>query len=265
MGEREWLRLTSAEGEVEFEVTTRALKSFLRPGSAILDIGGGPGRYAIWLAGQGHTVTLADLSGELLEIARTKINEAGLTEKFSDIVEADATDLSRWPDASFNAVLSLGPFYHLPDASDREKAASEIVRVLKPGGLAFVAFMPVYTFLRRTLALPDERHHLTQPGWLNQLLENGHFTNEVPGRFNQGFGVHPFDIFPFFQRFGLTGLNLLGTDGIAAGLQDTLLDLKTADPTTYQAALDLVFQTAGDPSILGMSGHLLYTGHKAES
>lgn len=264
-GEREWLRLTTAEGLVEFEVTAHTLAAYLKPGSRVLDIGGGPGRYAIWLAEQGYAVTLADLSAELLEIARTRISEAGLAEKFEEIVQADATDLSHWADATFDAVVCLGPFYHLPDPADREKAAREIVRVLKPGGLAFAAFMPVNAFIRRTLFVPDEQHHLTQPEWVAQLLETGLFTNDVPGRFNQGFGIHPFEIFPFFQKFGLTGLNLLGTDGIGFGLQETLLDLKTSNPAIYQAALDLIIQTASDPSILGMSGHLLFVGQKGES
>ncbi len=59
-----------------------------------------------------------------------------------DIIEADARDLTRWPDDSFDAALSLGPFYHLPDPADRERAAAELARVLKPGGLAFVALHP---------------------------------------------------------------------------------------------------------------------------
>src|SRR5437868_5940800 len=92
-GEREWLRLTTAEGLVEFEVTTDTLAAYVKPGSLVLDIGGGPGRYAIWLAEQGQQVTLADLSAELLEIARTRISEAGLNGKIGEIVEADATNL----------------------------------------------------------------------------------------------------------------------------------------------------------------------------
>src|SRR5262245_57579099 len=62
-GEREWLRLTNAEdGAVEFAVTCHALASYLPKHGRILDIGGGPGRYTIWLAQRGYTVVLADLS-----------------------------------------------------------------------------------------------------------------------------------------------------------------------------------------------------------
>ena len=74
--------------------------------------------------------------------------EFAVTCHWEEIVEADARDLSRWPDASFDAVLSLGPFYHLPVPKDREKAAAEMQRILQPGGRAFVALTPRYTFLR---------------------------------------------------------------------------------------------------------------------
>jgi ubiquinone/menaquinone biosynthesis C-methylase UbiE len=94
------------------------LSKYLKPNSRILDIGGGPGRYSIWLANQGHRVVLSDLSPNLLSIAQTKIDEAGVRINVEEIIEADACDLSHWEDDSFDAVLSLGPFYHLPDPSD---------------------------------------------------------------------------------------------------------------------------------------------------
>ncbi len=75
LGEREWQRLERpADGAVEYAVTLAALERHLTRDSAILDIGGGPGRYAIALAERGHRVTLADLSAEMLEIAREKVH-----------------------------------------------------------------------------------------------------------------------------------------------------------------------------------------------
>lgn len=61
-GEREWARLESPDdGRVEFLVTCHTLSAHLAPGTRVLDLGGGPGRYTIWLARQGHRVVLADL------------------------------------------------------------------------------------------------------------------------------------------------------------------------------------------------------------
>ena len=72
-GEREWARLENPDdGAVEFAITCHTLATYLPQEARVLDIGGGPGRYAIWLAQWGHRVVLADFSPELLSLARAK-------------------------------------------------------------------------------------------------------------------------------------------------------------------------------------------------
>jgi len=261
-GENEWLRLTRPEGALEFAVTTHALTKHLPSAGRILDLGGGAGRYTIWLAERGYRVLLADLSPNLLEIARDKIAEAGVQSQIEDIVVGDACNLSRFADQSFNAVLCLGPFYHLVEAKDREQAAHELVRVLKPGGVAFIALMPIYSFLRRTLNLVDERQHFAQSEFVSRLMNEGVFTNDVPGRFNAGYGVRPLEVAPFFETHGLQTLELLADTGFAAYEAQTLAELSEADPQAYQTVMELILSTANDPSILGASIHLLYIGRK---
>lgn len=262
-GERECTRLTTSIGTIEFAVNCHALVKHLPSNARVLDIGGGPGRYALWLAERGHRVILADLSSELLAIARRKAAESHSGTLIEEIVEADARDLSQWDDDSFDAVLSLGPFYHLPDPADRERAAGELSRVVRPGGLAFVAFMTRYSFLRRTMAVPDERRHLTQQEFVERLLEEGVFINDVVGRFTHGYGAYPEEIAPFFEQYGFEMLELLASESIAGGIQDSLAEMSTDIPDVYQVALDLILRTASDQSILGMSDHLLYVGKKA--
>ena len=266
LGEREWARLDNPDdGAVEFSVTCQMLATYLPLHARVLDIGGGPGRYAIWLAKRGHHVTLADLSPEQLSTARTKIGQAGVEAMVEEIVIADARDLSRWPDNSFDAVLSLGPFYHLPDPNDRNTAADELHRVLRVGGIAFVSLMPRYAFLRRTLDIPDERRHLAQPDFMERVLKEGVFINDVPGRFTDAYGVLPEEVSPFFEQHGFATLALLSVEGIAVNSQRALSELASTDPTAYQTALDVIIQTAGDPCILGMANHLLYVGRRMDA
>jgi len=266
-GEREWNRLLNpTDGAVEFAVNRRAINRYL-PDSPlllrILDIGGGPGQYSFWLAALGHKVTLADLSPELLAIARAKSDEAHT--QLEAVVEADACDLSVWPSGFFDAVLSLGPFYHLPDTTDRDRAAQELVRVLRPGGVAFVALMPRYTFLRRTIAIGDERQHLLDANFLHDALQRGAFYNDVPGRFTDGYAAHPAEIEPYFIQFGLEKITLLASEGIAVGIQEAVAQIADTDPVLYERVVDLILETASDPSILGLCSHLLYVGRKAIS
>ena len=89
----------------------------------------------------GHRVVLADLSPELLTIAREHLAEVDSRTQacVEEILKADACDLTRWTDESFDAALCLGPFFYLPNLADRNRAAAELARVLRPGGMAFVA------------------------------------------------------------------------------------------------------------------------------
>lgn len=263
-GEREWARLDRPEdGALEFAINSRTIAAYLPDGARILDIGGGPGRYALWLAERGHRVTLADLSPGLLGIAREQAATTPAGRLIEEIVEADACDLSRWPDSSFDAVLALGPFYHLPEEEARERAAAELARVLKPGGFAFVALMPRLSFLRRTIADRVERRHLGRPKFVRQLLDTGTFNNDEPGRFTGGYGARPEEIAPFFARFGFAQETLLASQSVAPDLQRTLAELAENDPQSFETTLVILLEVASEPSILGMSSHLLYVGKRA--
>jgi S-adenosylmethionine-dependent methyltransferase len=139
--------------------------------------------------------------------------------------------------------------------------AAELGRVLRLGGFVFVAFMPRFALLRRTLSIADERHRIAQPAWLAQLLEEGVFDNDVPGRFTHGYGVRPAEIGPFFAQHGFEQQTLISSEGVTVGLPNILPDLVSDDPL-FRTALDVMVETAADPSILGVANHLLYVGRK---
>lgn len=260
-GELEWDRLARpADGAVEHAVTTAALDRHLRPASDILDVGGGPGRYAIRLAEQGHRVTLADLSPELLAIARDRIAAAGVT--LVDVVEADACDLSRWEASSFDAVLCLGPLYHLISQREREAAVGEVRRVLRPDGIVLAAVIPRLAYLERTIALRDERHHLLDRAWLRRLLEEGVFENEVPGRFSLGYGFRPGEAEQLFRAHGFEAVELLSAESLSAGISAQVGEVLEEGGAMADAALRLMVELAAEPSLLGAARHQLFVGRK---
>jgi ubiquinone/menaquinone biosynthesis C-methylase UbiE len=263
LGEGEWKRLERpTDGAVEYAVTLAALERHLTSDSAILDIGGGPGRYAIALAERGHRVTLADLSPELLKIAREKVGAAHAEGRVSEMVEADACDLSRWEAGSFDAALSLGPFYHLTEAREREVAARELARVVRPGGHVFVAAMSRLAFLQRTIALPDERHHLLDAEWLRTLLEDGVFQNEVPGRLSLGYGVETGEIERLFERNGFALLELISAESVSIGLESQVGEVIETGGPIAEAMMRLIVDLADDPRLLGTARHLLFVGRR---
>ena len=71
--EREWERLETHP--FEFDLTTWMMDRYIQPGDTILDIGGGPGRYALHYARRGCPVTLVDLSPGNIRLARQKAEE----------------------------------------------------------------------------------------------------------------------------------------------------------------------------------------------
>src|SRR4030095_7868770 len=130
----EWDRLDTRR--VEFGVTCRVLDEYLPPPPArMLDVGSGPGRYAIRLKQRGYSVAIADVSRKCLQLAEEKAAREGV--RFDAVVCETATNLSVFPDGEFDAVLLMGPLYHLKLESERTKAVTEAMRVARPGGVLF--------------------------------------------------------------------------------------------------------------------------------
>lgn len=262
--EREWARLDRADdGVIERELHSRAFREFLPPAPCrVLDIGGGPGRWAFWLAERGYRVTLADLSPRLIEIARERVAQApdSVRENTEDVLVADARDLSAFASESFDAVLSLGPFYHLTDAGDRERAAREAARVLRPGGRLFAAAMPRLFFL---LAVAFERERAGPFATVARtLLDDGVYYDPRPGRFTSAYLFHPEEFAPFFEQFGFNTIRLMASEGMLATVQTEVAALAESDPVAYTQLLDMTYENAADPTILGLAAHLLYIADK---
>ncbi len=120
--------------------------SCLAPPASVLDCGGGPGRYAIALTQQNYHVALLDLSQGNLNLAEENVAEAGA--RLARILHGDARHLETIAESSFDAVLLLGPLYHLLAAEDRLQVIHKAHRVLKSGGVLFAAFISRFAPLR---------------------------------------------------------------------------------------------------------------------
>ena len=134
LGEREWERFAQTPAErVSLEIHNRFLAEFVAPGSRVLDAGAGPGRFTLELLRLGAHVTALDISPGQLELLRARVPDV-------EAVVGDITDLSRFPDGSFDTTVCYGgPLSYVTDRADR--AVAELARVTKPGGHVLVSVM----------------------------------------------------------------------------------------------------------------------------
>jgi ubiquinone/menaquinone biosynthesis C-methylase UbiE len=247
--EHEWRRLT--RHRVEYGVTLRALRDTLPPHARVLDVGGGPGRYAVALAAAGHGVTLLDLSPRMLERARD--HAADRKVRLEGLVEGTATDLSRFDNGSFDAVLLLGPLYHLPLAEDRFRALRECRRVLVPEGVLLAAFLTRYAPLRY-LARTDPRLLLRDAERYERLLESGVLPEPFDMALPYAYHARPDEITPLLQAAGFATLRLLAAEGILDGVEERVSALQGP---AWEAWADLNYDLAADPGLLATSAHVL--------
>jgi SAM-dependent methyltransferase len=152
-------RLFQGRRRRERERTQGVLRRHLPPLPAtLLDVGGGPGAYAFWLAALGYAVHLVDAVPLPVEQAREEARRRPEAAPAS-VAVGDAR-LLNWPDDSADADLLFGPLYHLTEREDRLAALREARRTglrhrhqpvrVPPGRIHLVA-------LRRSVVRPDRR------------------------------------------------------------------------------------------------------------
>lgn len=126
---------------VEFATTTYQLAKWLKPHAHVLDVGAGAGSYSVFCARNGHVVTAIDVVPKHIRAIESTIDrEPGLP---LSVHLADARNLSRFCDRTFDSVLCMGPIYHL-NGESLYVALKECLRVLKDDGIFFGAYVNKY-------------------------------------------------------------------------------------------------------------------------
>lgn len=239
-------RLGRREGQLELVRTQELLGRFLPPPPAkILDIGGGTGVYASWLAALGYSV-------HLLDIVPAHVQEAGRAGT-SPAVVGDGRALPA-PDGSYDVALLLGPLYHLLEAEDRQMALAEARRVVRQAGLVVTAFIS-----RGAVALDGYvKGWIDKPGVIHAVRD--HIRRGVSPAHASGFGVIAYFHLPAEARAelaaaGLEVLALFGVEGpgwIAPDFND-----RWQRPEARQVILESARICEEEPALQALSAHLL--------
>ena len=240
-------RLAQGYSRIEFARTKELLGRHLPPPPArVLDVGGGPGVYAAWLADSGYDARLVDASPLHVRQAR----ERG-AERFS-AAEGDARNLEE-ADESYDAVLLLGPLYHLTERDDRLRALREARRIVRSGGV--VAAAAISRFASALDGLYGG--YLSDPiFWpiVQQDLADGQHRSppvELP-TFTTAYFHRPEELSAEVQEAGFVLEGVFGIEGPGWLLAD-----RWEDATARENILRVARLLESEPAVIGTSAHLL--------
>lgn len=250
-------RLSQGLGALEFARTKDILLRHFSGGrQTVLDVGGGTGVYAEWLSELGHETHVVDITPPHIACARSK--RPGI--RSAEV--GDARHL-RWPDGSVDVLLLLGPLYHLVDTEDRARALAEAHRVLRPGGIAFVAAICRFAPLLASLVegyFDDLAFHQV----LLRDLSDGQHRNTTgnPQRFTTAYFHRPEEILAEMRGAGFEGIECIAVEGpcwLASGSK-TGFNECWSNPERRDALLKLARTVEHDPMSLALSPHILAVG-----
>ncbi len=253
-------RLRQGEGQLELARTQEILTRYLpAPPTVILDVGGGAGIYALWLADLGYEVHLIDPTPKHVAQARAASRQAA--HPLADAELGDARAL-QWADASADVVLLLGPLYHLPERADRVQALREAGRVVRPGGLVVAAAISRFASVLDGLF----SGFLDDPAFVRiaeQDVHSGQHRNpdQHPGYFTTAYLHHPAELGDEVGEAGLQHIATLPVEGVGCLLQN--FQEHWQDPGRRARLLETLRWLEGEPSLLGVGGHLLAIARKS--
>lgn len=194
--------IRAPHGRIEFVRTQELLRRHLpTPPATVLDIGGGTGVHARWLADDGYQVHLFDP-------VPAHVEQAGRFGHFAARV-GDARNLPVGNDSA-DAALLLGPLYHLTDAADRQRALAEAIRVTRPGGVVVVAAISRYAALLELAGLG--RLDAAAVHDVTGLLATG-INADDPLGFTVAYFHRPQELAHELRQAGLTGVSVVGIEG----------------------------------------------------
>jgi SAM-dependent methyltransferase len=164
-----------------------------------------------------------------------------------------------WPAEQVDAVVLLGPLYHLTEHGDRIRALKEACRVLRSNGVVLAAAISRFASALDGLA----RHFFSDPRYVAitwQDLANGQHRGTEDAFFTTAYLHRPEELEGELTEAGFRQTRVLAIEGPVWLLQD--FDRQWENPRLREILLEVVRRTEAEASLIGASSHLLAVGRK---
>ncbi|HCQ6001943.1 class I SAM-dependent methyltransferase [Clostridioides difficile] len=240
-------RLALKHGMVEFLTTMHYIDKYIKSGDCVLEIGAATGRYSHTLACQGYDVDAVELVEHNIEVfhKNTQSNEN------ISITQGNAMDLSVFPDNKYDITLLLGPLYHLYNKEDKQQALHEAIRVTKPGGVVFAAYVI------SDGCLIDEGFHRGNIN-VSEYIEKGLIDPQTFAAKSE-----PKDLFELVRKeniddlmsaFNVTRLHYVASDGLALYMREAV---DSMDDDAFALYLKYHLATCEREDLVGVTSHAI--------
>lgn len=194
---------SQVNGHLRYEITRANLLMVLdgklawpRP-MRVVDIGGGDGYDARWLAGEGNDVYLVEPSRRMYSRALGKEKRPLLR----GILHGDANDaIGLYGEGSFQVAMSHAV---IPYVEDPQQEIDSIARILEEGGVASVSVLGLYGKIKRLMR--EERYEE-----LGELLETGFYSNRLSALEEKVWACVPEKMEEFLENAGLQTIDWFG-------------------------------------------------------
>lgn len=259
-GDKEWHRLTQTPfNEVNLHIHTHYLEQYVQPGSRVLEIGAGPGRFTQLLAGLDCRILVADISPVQLDLNRKHGEELGFAETVEDWMQLDVCDLHDLEPASFDAVVCYGGAlsYVFERAAE---AVGECARVLKKDRAFLASVMSLWgtahNALNGVLDIPVEHN--------KRIIDTGDLTPE-----NYPTGKHLCHLYragefrDLLSRAGLEVVAMAASNCLSTCWTDLLVEIRH-DAEKWAELLRIELEATREPGCLDMGTHLIGVARKSE-
>jgi ubiquinone/menaquinone biosynthesis C-methylase UbiE len=163
--------------EVNYQKKLSETQSFLTPEMRALEFGCGTGTTAIHHAPYVKHIDAIDISENMIEIGREKVNAANI--KNIKFTRGTLTEFNA-DTSSLDAVLGLNVIHLLPNW---QATVSEVARILKPGGVfisstgclgnSYLRFIKPFVPLGKLLGLMPDVFVLTETALANEITDAG--------------------------------------------------------------------------------------------